>query len=111
MHGGRIYLSEINTIPGFTPISLFPILCREGGYDFGGICERIVELAVERAARASDSAPPSGGPAVSGSAPRTTIGRGARRPTPLVRRASAGPVAGRVVAGLVLVAPRRRSTA
>ena len=41
---------------------------------------------------------------MSGGAPRTTIGRGARRPTPLVRRASAGPVAGRVLAGLVLVA-------
>jgi len=51
MHGGRVYLSEINTIPGFTPISLFPLLCRRGGYDFGAICERIVELAVERAAR------------------------------------------------------------
>ena len=51
MHGGRIYLSEINTIPGFTPISLFPILCRQGGFDFGGICQRIVELAVERAGR------------------------------------------------------------
>ncbi len=48
-HGGRVYLSEINTIPGFTPISLFPVLCAEGGYDFGGISERIVELAVERA--------------------------------------------------------------
>lgn len=41
---------------------------------------------------------------MSGGQPRTTIGRGARRPTPLVRRASAGPVAGRVLAGLVLVA-------
>ncbi len=51
MHGGRIYLSEINTIPGFTPISLFPILCRQGGYDFGGICAYIVELAIARAAR------------------------------------------------------------
>jgi D-alanine-D-alanine ligase len=51
MQGGRVYLSEINTIPGFTPISLFPVLCREGGYDFGGICERIVELALARAAR------------------------------------------------------------
>jgi D-alanine-D-alanine ligase len=46
--GDRLYLSEINTIPGFTPISLFPVLCAEGGYDFGGIAERIVELAVER---------------------------------------------------------------
>jgi len=41
---------------------------------------------------------------MSGSPSRTTVGSGARRPTPLVRRASAGPVAGRVLAGLVLVA-------
>jgi D-alanine-D-alanine ligase len=47
---GSLYLSEINTIPGFTPISLFPALCATGGYDFGGICERIVGLALERAA-------------------------------------------------------------
>ena len=32
------------------------------------------------------------------------MGRGARRPTPLIRRALARPVAGRVLAGLVLVA-------
>jgi D-alanine-D-alanine ligase len=50
VHQGRLYISEINTIPGFTPISLFPLLCAEGGYDFGAICERIVELAQERAA-------------------------------------------------------------
>ncbi len=47
---GRLYLNEINTIPGFTPISLFPVLCRAGGYDFGGISERIIELALERRA-------------------------------------------------------------
>ncbi len=46
---GALYLNEINTIPGFTPISLFPVLCREGGYDFGAISEKIVELALERA--------------------------------------------------------------
>ncbi len=45
-----LFISEINTIPGFTPISLFPMLCAEGGYAFGDICERIVELAAERAA-------------------------------------------------------------
>lgn len=44
-----LFVSEINTIPGFTPISLFPLLCAEGGYDFAGTCERIVELALERA--------------------------------------------------------------
>jgi D-alanine-D-alanine ligase len=46
---GDVFLNEINTIPGFTPISLFPVLCRAGGYDFGDICERIVELALQRA--------------------------------------------------------------
>jgi len=45
-----LFVSEINTIPGFTPISLFPRLCAEGGMDFGDACERIVTLAVERAA-------------------------------------------------------------
>jgi D-alanine-D-alanine ligase len=49
----RIFLSEINTIPGFTPISLFPTMPAEGGYTFGSICTRIVELGVARhAARA-----------------------------------------------------------
>ena len=52
--GESIYLSEINTIPGFTPISLFPMLPAEAGLTFGGVCGRIVELAIERhAARAA----------------------------------------------------------
>jgi D-alanine-D-alanine ligase len=51
----NLYLNEINTIPGFTPISLFPVLCREGGYDFGAISEKIVELALEREQQRSAS--------------------------------------------------------
>ena len=51
--GDTIYLSEINTIPGFTPISLFPTMPSEAGMTFGDVCRRIVELAVaRRAARA-----------------------------------------------------------
>ena len=46
--GETIWLSEINTIPGFTPISLFPTMSAEGGYSFGAVCSRIVELALER---------------------------------------------------------------
>jgi D-alanine-D-alanine ligase len=45
-----LVVSEINTVPGFTPISLFPMLWAEGGYDFGDVCERIVTLALEGAA-------------------------------------------------------------
>ncbi len=47
---GIPYISEINTLPGFTPISLFPRMTALGGFDFAGTCERIVELALERAA-------------------------------------------------------------
>ena len=51
--GDTVYLSEINTIPGFTPISLFPTLPAAEGLDFEAVCERIVDLALERlAARA-----------------------------------------------------------
>ncbi len=52
--GDAVYLSEINTIPGFTPISLFPTMPAEGGYTFAAVCARIVDLALERhAARAA----------------------------------------------------------
>jgi D-alanine-D-alanine ligase len=46
--GEQVVVSEINTIPGFTPISLFPTMLADGGYDFAGVCRRIVELAIER---------------------------------------------------------------
>jgi D-alanine-D-alanine ligase len=48
LQGDAIYLSEINTIPGFTPISLFPTMPAEGGYDFAAVCLRIVDLALDR---------------------------------------------------------------
>jgi D-alanine-D-alanine ligase len=60
MAGERIVVSEINTIPGFTPISLFPTMPAEGGYSFTDVCVRIVELAIERqAARPSARLRPS----------------------------------------------------
>ncbi len=50
----QVVVSEVNTIPGFTPISLFPTLPSEGGYTFAAVCRRIIELAEERhAARPS----------------------------------------------------------
>ena len=52
---GIPYISEINTLPGFTPISLFPRMTSLGGYDFAGTCERIIELALERDARRPES--------------------------------------------------------
>jgi D-alanine-D-alanine ligase len=48
VRGMDIHLSEINTIPGFTPISLFPTLPAEAGLDFTAVCLRVVDLALER---------------------------------------------------------------
>jgi D-alanine-D-alanine ligase len=46
--GDEVYVGEINTIPGFTPISLFPAMPAAAGYDFAGVCARVVDLALER---------------------------------------------------------------
>lgn len=39
---------EINTIPGMTAMSLFPDAARAAGMEFAELCERIVELALEK---------------------------------------------------------------
>ena len=50
LDGDELYLNEINTIPGFTPISLFPQMAATGLGDFAAVCRRIVALAEERQA-------------------------------------------------------------
>ena len=51
----QVFLSEINTIPGFTPISLFPTMPADGDYTFGDVCAKVVDLALDRhAARARE---------------------------------------------------------
>lgn len=53
VRGDAVFLSEINTIPGFTPISLFPTMPAEAGHSFTDVCLKVVDLALERhAARA-----------------------------------------------------------
>jgi D-alanine-D-alanine ligase len=48
LRGDEPFVSEINTIPGFTPISLFPTMPAEGDLDFTAVCRRIIDLAIER---------------------------------------------------------------
>lgn len=45
---GRIYLNELNAIPGFTEISLFPRLCREGGLSPKKLIRRLINLGLEK---------------------------------------------------------------
>lgn len=45
---GKLYLNEINTIPGFTSISMFPKLWEAAGVKYQDTIERIIELGYER---------------------------------------------------------------
>ncbi len=45
---GKIYINEINTIPGFTEFSMFPLLWENTGLPYGRTVERIIELGHER---------------------------------------------------------------
>ena len=47
---GEVYLNEINTIPGFTRISMYPKLWEESGLPYPALVDRLVELALERKA-------------------------------------------------------------
>ena len=47
---GVLYLSEINTIPGFTKISMYPKLWEASGLAYPELVDRLIELALERKA-------------------------------------------------------------
>lgn len=47
---GRYYLNELNTLPGFTSISVYPQAWKETGLPLPRLVDRLVELALERAA-------------------------------------------------------------
>ncbi|MDN5274833.1 MAG: ddl, D-alanyl-alanine synthetase D-alanine-D-alanine ligase [Candidatus Saccharibacteria bacterium] len=44
---GTVYVNEINTIPGFTNISMYPKLWREAGVSYSQLIERLILLALE----------------------------------------------------------------
>ena len=44
----RVYINEINTIPGFTSISMYPKMWEYEGLAFPRLLERLIELALER---------------------------------------------------------------
>lgn len=44
----KVYINEINTMPGFTAISMFPRLWAESGVDYSALVDRLLILAVKR---------------------------------------------------------------
>lgn len=45
---GSLYLNEVNTIPGFTSISMFPKLCEASGLPYRDLIKLLFNLAIER---------------------------------------------------------------
>jgi D-alanine-D-alanine ligase len=45
---GEIFVNEINTIPGFTSISMYPRLWEASGLSYEGLVDRLVQLAMEQ---------------------------------------------------------------
>jgi D-alanine-D-alanine ligase len=45
---GEVYLNELNTIPGFTKISMYPKLWEASGMAYAELVDRLIELAMQR---------------------------------------------------------------
>jgi D-alanine-D-alanine ligase len=45
---GKLYINEINTIPGFTSISMYPKMWEHSGIPYPKLVDRLIELAIER---------------------------------------------------------------
>ncbi len=44
----KLYINEINTMPGFTPFSMYPMLFQAKGVSYRELIDRLVQLAIER---------------------------------------------------------------
>ena len=45
---GKLYINEINTIPGFTSISMYPKMWEQAGVPFAELLDRLIDLAMAR---------------------------------------------------------------
>lgn len=45
---GSVLLNEVNTMPGFTPTSMFPVVWRESGLPYPALVDRLIQLALRR---------------------------------------------------------------
>lgn len=45
---GRVYVNEINTLPGFTSISMYPKLWEASGISYSDLIDKLIKLAIEK---------------------------------------------------------------
>lgn len=48
MTDGSLIVNELNTMPGFTPLSMFPRMCAASGLDYPALVDRLLSLALQR---------------------------------------------------------------
>ena len=48
---GSVYVNELNTLPGFTDISMYPKLWTEAGLSYSELIHELIQLALERGRR------------------------------------------------------------
>ncbi|MCM8815659.1 MAG: D-alanine--D-alanine ligase, partial [Candidatus Omnitrophica bacterium] len=48
---GEMFILDVNTIPGFTPVSLLPDAAAHAGISFDELCEKLIALGLERCAK------------------------------------------------------------
>jgi D-alanine-D-alanine ligase len=51
----EVYLSEVNTMPGFTSVSMYPKLWEASGVPYPQLIDKLIELAIERHAEVRDN--------------------------------------------------------
>ena len=44
----EIFINEVNTMPGFTPFSMYPLMWKETGLPYRDLLDRLIGLALER---------------------------------------------------------------
>jgi D-alanine-D-alanine ligase len=44
----EVLINEVNTMPGFTPFSMFPLLWQHTGVNYSELIDKLIELAIER---------------------------------------------------------------
>ncbi len=44
----ELYINEINTLPGFTTVSMYPVLLENSGIKYNELLDRLIELAIEK---------------------------------------------------------------
>ncbi|ANY65792.1 D-alanine--D-alanine ligase A [Paenibacillus sp. BIHB 4019] len=45
---GQLFINEVNTLPGFTPFSMYPLMWKETGMPYRELLDKLIELALRR---------------------------------------------------------------